>query len=284
VSAQATQAASRRLKWIENRPSHGWLPRIDFRELWFYRDLARFLAVRDMKLRYKQTAIGIGWVVLQPLIAMGIFTGIFGHVAKISSQGLPYPVFVLGGLAVWQYVGTGVGQAAQSLVVDRDLVTKTYFPRLLAPIAAVLPGLVDLGVAIAIVAIVMIIASVGPSLALLTLPAWILATSLTVFGAGIWLAALNVLYRDVRYTLPFMVQIWFYASPIVYPSSLVHGTWRWVYSLNPVAGVIDGFRWSLVGAPAPPVQDLLSLASIIVLILTGVVYFRRVERQFADRI
>ena len=254
MSAQAPAAASRRLKWIENRPSRGWLPRIDFRELWFYRDLARFLAVRDLKLRYKQTVIGIGWVVLQPLIAMGIFTGIFGHVAKIPSQGLPYPVFVLGGLAVWQYVGTGVRESAESLVIDRDLVTKTYFPRLLAPISALLPGLVDLGVAVAIVAFAMIIASVGPGLALLTLPAWILAAVLMVFGVGVWLAALNVLYRDVRYTLAFMIQVWFYASPVVYPSSLVHGTWRWVYPLNPAVGVIDGFRWSLVGAPAPPVQ------------------------------
>ena len=275
---------SRPLKWIENRPSHGWRPRIDFRELWSYRDLARFLAVRDLKLRYKQTAIGIGWVVLQPLIAAGIFTGIFGHVAKVPSQGLPYPVFVLAGLAVWQYAGTGVREVAESLVTDRDLVTKTYFPRLLAPIGALLPGLVDLGVAIAIVAIAMIIASVGPGLELLTLPAWILAAVLMVFGVGIWLAGLNVLYRDVRYTLTFMVQIWIYASPVAYPSSLVHGTWRWVYSLNPAVGVVDGFRWSLVGTPAPPVQDLLSLASIVVLIFTGVVYFRRVERQFADRI
>ena len=274
----------RPLKWTENRPSHGWLPRIDFRELWSYRDLAGFLAARDLKLRYKQTAIGIAWVVLQPLIAMGIFTGIFGHVAKLPSQGLPYPVFVLSGLAVWQYVGAGVREAAESLVTDRDLVTKTYFPRLLAPISALLPGLVDLAVAVAMVVITMIIASVGPSLALVTFPAWILAAVLTVFGVGTWLAALNVLYRDVRYTLTFMIQIWLYASPVVYPSSLVHGIWRWVYALNPAVGVIDGFRWSLVGAPAPPVQDLLSLVSIIVLILTGVVYFRRVERQFADRI
>jgi len=280
----STRPALAELPLTENRPTSGWRPRLDFRELWSYRDLAAILAGRTLKLRYKQTAIGIGWVVLQPLIAIAIFSVIFGKLADLPSEGLPYPVFAMAGLAFWLYFASAVREGAECLVVDRDLVTKTYFPRILAPVAATLPALLDLSVVLVIAGVMLAAYEVAPPVEIVLLPAWIVAGVVVALATSLWLSALNVLYRDVRYALPFMIQVWLYASPVVFPSSLFDGLDRWLYSLNPVVGVIDGFRWSLLGAPAPPTADLVCAAVTLVLLVTGVLYFQRVQKHFADQI
>jgi lipopolysaccharide transport system permease protein len=270
--------------WVENRPSKGWFPRLDPRELWEYRELALFLAVKKLQIRYKQTVLGLAWAVLQPLVAMALFSALFGRLAGLPSDGLPYPVFVFAGLASWVYFSSAVNNAAESLVTDEALVTKVYFPRILAPLASILPGLVDLAVSLVVIAVLMAIYSVAPGPELVFLPFWIFAAVFVAFGAGAWLAALNVLYRDVRIVLAFLLQVWLFASPVIFPSSLVGGTASWFFHINPVAGVIDGFRWSLIGTPAPGPEALVSLAVAVVLVITGVIYFQRVERRFADQI
>jgi lipopolysaccharide transport system permease protein len=268
--------------WVENRPSKGWFPRIDLGELWAYRELAFVLALKDLKVRYKQTFFGIGWALLQPLLGVLIFSVFLGRLAGLPSDGIPYPVFVYAGLAIWIYTSTSVTAAAQSLVDNRELVTKIYFPRLLAPLAAVFPGLVDLMMALAILAVFMAIYGVAPGAAIVLLPAWILAGLMLAIAVGLWLSALNVKYRDVRYALGFLVQVWLFASPVVFPSSLVEGAWRYAFAANPMVAVLDGFRWSLAGAPHPGLDGLISLAVGIVILASGATYFRRVERGFAD--
>jgi lipopolysaccharide transport system permease protein len=281
ASASARSSAN---GWIENRPSTRWLPRLDLRELWAYRELALFLALRDLKLRYKQTAFGVAWAIIQPLGAAVIFTIVFGRLAGLPSDGLPYAVFVFAGMIAWSYVSGSVGAAAESLVEHRTLITSVYFPRLLAPLAAVLPGLVDLAISLVILAVFMATYGVTPGAPLVLLPVWLVALVGTSLAAGFWLSALNVLYRDVRYALGFLIQLWLFASPVVFPSSLVDGDWRYLYSANPLVGALDGFRWSLIGAPAPGTEDLVSLAVGLLLFTSGVVYFRRVERRLGDRI
>ena len=270
--------------WLENRPSTGWLRQLNVRELWLYRELVYHLALRDLKLRYKQTAFGVAWAILQPLLGVLIFSVVFGRLADVPSDGIVYPVFVYAGLVVWVYLSGSVTAAAQSLVEDRDLVTKVYFPRLLAPLAAVLPGLIDLAISLAILALFMIGYGVAPGPALLTLPLWILGAVAVAVGAGLWLSALNALYRDVRYTLAFGIQLWLFISPVVFPSSLVEGGWRFLFSANPAVGVIDGFRWSVIDGPPPGAEDLVSLAACLFLLVSGGIYFRHVERRLADKI
>ena len=272
------------LPWLENRPSTGWLPRVNFRELWLYRDLTYFLALRDLKLRYKQTAFGVAWAILQPLAGVLVFSIVFGRLADVPSDGIDYPVFVYAGLSVWIYLSGAVDAAAQSLVEHRDLVTKVYFPRLLAPLAAVLPGIIDLLIAFAILAVFMAVYGVEPTPALALLPIWVLAATALALAVGLWLSALNALYRDVRYALTFALQLWLFASPVVFPSSLVEGWWRYLFAANPAVGLLDGFRWSLIGGPPPGAEDLVSLGVGVVLMATGATYFRRVERRLADRI
>lgn len=271
-------------RWTENRAPAGWLPRLDVGELWRYRELALVLALRDLKVRYKQTALGITWAVIQPLAAVVIFTIVFGRLADLPSQGLPYAVFVYAGLVLWAYFSGTLDTVAQSLVQNRDLVTKTSFPRLIVPAALVLPALVDLLLSLLVLAVVMAAYGVAPDLAVLLLPAWVAACVAVLLGAGAWLAALNVRYRDVRHTMTFLVQIWLFASPVVYPPSLVEGGWRFVYALNPMAGVLEGFRWSVAGAPAPGTHVFVSLAVALLLLVVGVAYFLRAERRFADLI
>jgi lipopolysaccharide transport system permease protein len=282
LSAEVTRA--RRSEWIENRPSRGWLPRFDLSELLAYRELALLLALRDLKLRYKQTFFGVAWAIIQPLAGVAIFSVVFGHLAKVPSDGLPYPVFAYAGFAVWTYLSTSVTGAAESLAQQEALVTKIYFPRLLAPLAAVLPGLVDLAVSLLVLAVFMAAYTVAPTAALILLPIWVIAAVSVAAAVGVVLSALNVEYRDVRYALPFLLQLWLFASPVVYPSSLFHGVWQYVYSVNPAVAVIDGFRWSLAGGPAPGPEALVSLAAWIVIMGVGLFYFGRVERRFADRI
>jgi lipopolysaccharide transport system permease protein len=277
-------ASSPTREWVENRPSARWLPRLDVRELWAYRELALFLALRDFKLRYKQTVFGVAWAVVQPLAAALVFTIVFGRLAGLPSDGLPYAIFVLAGMVAWSYVSTAVSAASESLVEHRALVTNVYFPRVLAPLAAVLPSLVDLLISLAILAVFMVAYGVAPSGALVLVPLWVVGLVAVALAAGLWLSALNALYRDVRYALGFVIQLWLFASPIVFPSSLVEGGWRYVYSANPLVGAVDGFRWSLLGAPPPGREDIVSLGVGVVLLVTGVLYFQKVERQIADRI
>jgi len=270
--------------WTENRAPSGWLPRLSPAELWSYRELALVLALRELKVRYKQTVFGLAWVIIQPLIAVAIFTIVFGRLAGLPSEGIPYAVFVYSGLVVWGYFSGALQSVAQSLVQNRDLVTKTHFPALIAPVALALPGLADLLVSLGVVAVLMGAYGVAPGVALILLPLWVGASLLVVLAAGLWLSALNVKYRDVRHTMTFLVQIWLFASPVVYASSLVEGAWRYVYALNPMVTVLDGFRWSLVDGPAPGLEALVSLAVAALGLAGGLVYFLRAERRFADLI
>jgi lipopolysaccharide transport system permease protein len=274
-----------RAVWVENRPSRGWFRGLNFGELLRYRELIGFFALKELKVRYKQTLFGVGWAVLQPVAAMGIFTLVFGRFTGLPSDGLPYAVFVLAGLTVWLYFSNTIRTASESLVEDPSLVTKVYFPRVLAPAGAVLPGLVDLGVSLVVLAVLMAALEVGPDAAVLLLPLWILAAVAVALGAGLWLSALNVLYRDVRSIVPFLLQVWLFASPVVFPSSIIdEAPENQLFALNPLVGVLDGFRWSLLDAPPPGPEDLLSLASGLLLVITGLAYFRHAERQFADQI
>jgi lipopolysaccharide transport system permease protein len=268
--------------WTENRPSSGWLPRLDVGELWTYRELALALAKKDLSVRYKQTFFGIAWALLQPVLAVLIFTVIFGRLARLATDGIPYTVFSYAGMILWLYTSSAVNGAAQSLVGSTDLITKIYFPRLIAPVAAILPGLVDLAIAFLLLVGLMIAFGVGPGAAVVLLPLWVLAAVAVALAVAIPLSALNVRYRDVRVALPLLLQVWLFASPVAYSSSLVEGGWRYVYAINPVATVLDGFRWSLVGGPAPGPEGLVSAAVVLVIGFTGLVYFRHAERSFAD--
>jgi lipopolysaccharide transport system permease protein len=268
--------------WTEIRPPRNRIPRLELRGAWDRRDLALVLAQRTLKLRYQQTFLGIGWAVIQPLAGLAIFAVVFGRIVGLQSEGLPYAVFVYPALCVWTYVSTSVTAAALELVEHRELITKVYFPRLLSPAGAMLPGVVDLLLALGVTAILLVVYDLSVSHALILLPVWLLSAALVALAAGVWLSAINVRYRDVRHALPFMLQIWFFASPIVYPSDLVVGASRWLYAVNPLVGVIDGLRWSLIGAPAPPLADLVSLLVLIVVLVSGLYYFRSVEGRFAD--
>ena len=270
--------------WIENRAPEGPLSLLSLEELWRYRELGFVLAARDLKVRYKQTLLGAAWVVLQPVLAAAIFTIVFGRLAGLPSDGVPYAVFVFSGLVVWSFFSGTLTTVAQSLVQNRDLVTKTYFPSLVVPLALALPGLVDLGFSLVVLGVVMAVYGVVPGAALALLPVWALACLLVVLAAGLPLAALNVKYRDVRHTLGFLVQVLLFASPVVYASSLVEGGWRYVYALNPMVAVLDGFRWSTVGGPAPGLEAIVSLAVIVVGLIVGVIVFLRADRHFADLI
>ena len=269
-------------EWVENRPATRWLPRLDVRELWAYRELAYALALRDVKLRYRQTLFGALWALLQPLGAAAIFALVFGRLVDVPSDGLPYPAFVYAGLVIWTYVSNSVDAASRSLVERADLVTKVYFPRLHMPLAAVLPGVLDLGISLLLLGALAFAYGVVPGAAVILLPLWVGAAVLVAFAAGVWLATLNVEFRDVRHALGFIVQVWLFASPVVYPSSLVDGWAAYVFAVNPLVGVLDGFRWSALGGPAPGADALVSLAAGVVLLVTGLVYFRRAERRFAD--
>jgi lipopolysaccharide transport system permease protein len=271
-------------EWRVIRPRSRWWPGLGLGQIWAYRELGLTLALRDLQLRYRQTLLGVAWAVLQPLAAMVAFSWVFGHVAGIPSEGLPYPVFVLAAVVPWFFVSTAVTAAAESLVEHTDLVTRVWFPRLLAPTAAVLAATVDLLIGLLLLVPVMVAYEVAPPVQVLTLPVWLLGAVLVAMAAGFWLAAANVLYRDVRYALTFLLQLWLFVSPVVFPTSLVEGQWRYLFSLNPFVGVVDGFRWALLGAAAPGPELAISASSLALLLLCGIWYFRRVERVFADRI
>jgi lipopolysaccharide transport system permease protein len=281
TASQPTDVRPER-RWTINAPSTRWQG-IDFAEAWRHRELAYFLAQRTLKLRYRQTFFGVAWALLQPLAALLIFGLIFGRFAGLPSDGIPYAAFMYPAMCMWTYASSSVNAASLELVSHQQLVTKVYFPRVLAPLAAMLPGLVDLGLSLVFAAVIMAVTGVTPGPALVLLPLWLAAGVLAVVGVSLWLAALNVRFRDVRQTLPFLTQIWFFLTPVVYSSSIIDDRLlRAVFALNPLVGVMDGIRWSLLAAPPPPAVDLLSALSAIVLLVTGAFYFRAAERRFAD--
>jgi lipopolysaccharide transport system permease protein len=267
--------------WSYIEPPRG-LAAVPLRELWAYRELLYFLVWRDVKVRYKQTAIGAAWAIVQPLLTMVVFSVIFGAFAGIPSDGVPYPVFTFAALLPWQLFANALTGAGNSLVGSQNLITKVYFPRLLVPLAAVLGGLVDFAVAFAILLGLMAWFGVMPTAAVVTLPLFVLLALAAALAAGLWLSALNVRYRDVRYTIPFLTQLWMYATPVVYPSSIVPEPWRALLGLNPLAGVVEGFRWALLGAPAPGPLLWVSVAVVAALLAGGLIYFQRMESSFAD--
>ena len=252
-------------------------------ELWEYRELLYFLTWRDIKVRYKQTALGAAWAIIQPFFTMVVFSLFFGRLAKLPSEGVPYPLFSFAALVPWTFFANGLTQSANSVVLSQNLVTKIYFPRLAIPIATVLAGAIDFVLAFVILLGLMLFYGTMPTLQALWVIPFSLLALVTALGVGFWLSALNVQYRDVRYVVPFLVQIWLFATPIAYPSSLLSEPWRTLYALNPMVGVVEGFRWALIGAGDPPGSMLwVSVILVVVLFLGGVEYFRRMERTFAD--
>jgi lipopolysaccharide transport system permease protein len=266
-------------------PPSGWWA-IPFGELWEYRELVYFFVWRDIKIRYKQTAIGAAWAVLQPFLTMLIFSLFFGALAHIPSQGLPYPIFYYSALLPWMYFAASLQNATNTIVENQRVITKVYFPRLALPISAVLSGLVDFTISFLMFVAMMAYYHIHPTLAVFWMPVFLLMAVLTALGMGLWLSALNAIYRDVRYVVPFLVQFWMFASPVVYPSSLVSArwpNWAWLYGLNPMVGVIEGFRWSLTGHGDPPGRlVLISAGVVLVVLLSGLAYFQRMETTIAD--
>jgi lipopolysaccharide transport system permease protein len=263
-------------------PSKGWVP-LNIRDLWEYRELLFFLIWRDIQVRYKQTVLGAAWAVLQPVLTMLVFSIFFGRLAGMPSDGIPYPVFVYAALLPWQLFAYALTESGNSLVANQQLVTKVYFPRLLIPISAVLAGLVDFAISFVVLLGLMLYYGIVPTLAILTLPVFLLFALVTALAVGLWLSALNVEYRDVRYTLPFLTQFWLFATPIAYSSSLVPEPWRALYGLNPMAGVVEGFRWALLGkAGSLDSMVFVSVVVVIALLVGGLAYFRRMEKTFAD--
>jgi lipopolysaccharide transport system permease protein len=263
-------------------PSRGWLS-LNLRELWHYRELLYFLTWRDIKIRYKQTALGVAWAVLQPLITMVIFSVIFGQLAKLPSDGIPYPVFSYAALLPWGLFAGALQRAGVSLVSNSNLITKVYFPRLVIPISAVAAGLVDFGISFIVLLGLMFYYRIMPTWTILIIPLFVLLAVLTALAVSLWLSALNVQYRDVQYMIPFLIQAWMYASPVAYSVGLIpSGIWRIIYGLNPLAGVIQGFRWALLGGNPPDELMAISVGMVLVLLFTGLFYFRHMERTFAD--
>jgi len=263
-------------------PKTGWVP-VDFREIWNYRELLYFLTKRDIKVRYKQTVLGGLWAVIQPAFTMLVFTLFFGRLAKMPSDGLPYPIFVYAGLLPWTYFANAVSASGNSLVGSSNLITKVYFPRIVVPASAALAGLLDFFIALFVLAALMIWYQVLPGPGIFLFPFLVALTFLCAVGVGLWLSALNVQYRDIRYAIPFLVQVWMFVSPVIYPVSLVHGNYQWLLALNPMGGVIHAYRASLLGHQ-PIDWGLLGLSTLIILalFLGGLYYFRRMEKVFAD--
>lgn len=267
---------------VRVEPSRGWVS-LRLKELWEYRELLYFLVWRDVKVRYKQTALGATWAIIQPFFTMVVFSLFFGRLAKVPSDGVPYPIFSYTALVPWTFFAYGLSQASNSVVTSSNLITKVYFPRLIIPIATVLSGVVDFALAFLVLFGMMLYYGVAPTFNVLWLPVFLLLALVTALGVGLWLSALNVKYRDVRYVVPFITQFWMFATPIAYSSSLLSEPWRTIYGLNPMVGVVEGFRWALLGTnTAPgPIIAVSSLAALIILI-GGAFYFRRLEKTFAD--
>jgi len=264
------------------KPSKGWIS-LKLKELWEYRELLYFMAWRDIKVRYKQTVLGAAWAIIQPFFTMVIFSIFFGRLAKVPSDGLPYPIFAYTALVPWTFFANGLNQASNSLVGSANLIKKVYFPRLVVPISSVISGVVDFVLAFAVLLGMMLFYGFAPTVNILWLPLFILLIFVTALGVGFWLSALNVQFRDVRYTVPFLTQFWLFATPIAYPSSLLSEPWRTLYGINPMVGVVEGFRWALLGTDtAPGAIILVSSLVALALLVGGAFYFKRLERSFAD--
>ncbi len=267
---------------IRIEPPKG-LASLNLKDVWEYRELLYFLTWRDIKVRYKQSVLGVGWALLQPLLTMIIFTFVFGRFAGVPSDGMPYPLFSLAALLPWQYFASAVGRSGVSLVNSANLITKVYFPRLIVPLSAALAPAVDFAITLTMLCALMFYYGVAPTANVVFLPAFLLLAFTAAMAVSLWLSALNVRYRDVGYVIPFMVQIWMFISPVAYPSSLVPEQWRFLYALNPMAGVIEGFRWALFGkGQAPDAVVGLSVAVTLVVLLGGLFFFQKIEQTFAD--
>jgi lipopolysaccharide transport system permease protein len=263
-------------------PSKGWAA-LHLEDLWRFRELLYFMVWRDLKVRYKQTALGASWAILQPVLTMVIFSIIFGRYAGMPSDSLPYPIFTFTALLPWNYFANAFTTAGNSLITNTQLISKVYFPRLIIPVATTLVGLVDFMLAFVVLGLMMVYYRIWPTWNVIFLPAFLALAVITALGVGLWLSALNVQFRDIRYVIPFLAQFWLYATPVAYSSSIIPDRWRWLYGLNPMAGVVEGFRWALLGKAETP--GLLLLASTIVALVicvSGIFYFRRTERGFAD--
>jgi lipopolysaccharide transport system permease protein len=281
VATEVTIESARVSDWVENRPGRGfgWG---GVHALWEYRELLLFLAVRDLKVRYKQAVFGIAWAAFQPLAGVAVFTVVFHQLAGVDTAGVPYPIFAFAGLAAWSYVSTSTTESTESLVRNAALVTKVYFPRAVAPVAATLPGLVDLLVSLIVLAVLMLINGYAPGASLLALPLAVAALLVIPVGVGLWLSALNVQYRDIRLVIAFLIQLWLFASPVAYPIDAVPERWRLLYACNPAVGGLDLFRWSLLATPLHAPTVAVSLLAAAMVVISGFLYFHRVERRFAD--
>lgn len=280
-----TQTNVAPLPVIRIQPSSGWVS-LKVRELWEYRELLYFLTWRDIKVRYKQTVLGAAWAIIQPFLTMVVFSLFFGKLAGMPSDNIPYPIFAYAALVPWTFFANGLLQSSNSLVGNTNLIKKVYFPRLVIPISGVIGGLPDFAISFGVLLAMMVYYGLYPSaISILWLPVCLALSFIIALGAGLWLSALNVEYRDVRYVIPFLTQFWMFATPIVYPSSLLHEPWKTVYGLNPMVGVVEGFRWTLLGKGNPPGAMFgVSFLAATVILITGAFYFRRMEKTFADLI
>ena len=264
------------------QPSKGWVS-LKLYELWEYRELLYFLTWRDIKVRYKQTVLGAAWAIIQPFFTMVVFSLFFGKLARMPSDDIPYPIFSYAALVPWTFFANGLSQSSTSLVGSANLIKKVYFPRLVVPISSVISGAVDFALAFVVLLGMMLFYGIVPTAAVFWLPLLLLLALVTSLGIGLWLTAMNVQFRDVRYAVPFLVQAWMFATPIAYPSSLLDEPWRTLYGINPMAGVVEGFRWALLGTETAPGPIVLVSALVAVgLLISGAFYFRRMEKTFAD--
>jgi lipopolysaccharide transport system permease protein len=267
---------------IRIEPSRGWVS-LRLHELWEFRELLYFLAWRDIKVRYKQTALGVAWAIIQPFFTMVIFSIFFGKLGRIPSDGIPYPLFAYAALVPWTFFAHGLNQSSNSLVTGAQLIKKVYFPRLVVPVAAVLSGVVDFILAFIVLLGMMLYYGLAPTANIVWLPAFLLLALITSLGVGLWLSTLNVQYRDVRHAVPFITQFWLFLTPIAYPSTLLSEPWRTLYGLNPMAGVVEGFRWALLGTDTQPkAMIFVSCLMALAILIAGAFYFRRMEKTFAD--
>ncbi len=266
------------------KPSRGWAA-LNLRELWLYRELIFFMTWRDLKVRYKQTLLGASWAILQPFLTMVIFSIFFGNLAKVPSDGVPYPIFSYTALVPWILFSKALQDASRSLVANSHMITKVYFPRMILPLSSIMAGVVDFLIAFVVLLGMMVFFNIFPTVNVWVLPLFLLLALVTAVGVGLWLSALNVLFRDINYILPFLTQFWMYLTPVAYPSSMIPAEWQVIYALNPMTGVVEGFRWALLGTGQPPgIMTLVSSITAVVLLISGMFYFKRMERLFADMV
>lgn len=282
MNAAHTNAIAAEPPVLHIAPPHGWWE-VDFRELWQFRELIYFFVWREIKIRYKQTAIGAAWAILQPALAMIVFALFFGKLAHMPTEGLPILVFYYAALLPWMYFANSLSNATSAMVLNQSMITKVYFPRLALPVSVVLSGLLDFAIGCLLLIPLLAYYRIRPGLPLLWFPIFLFLIVLMAVGAGLWLSAMNAMYRDVRYVVPFLIQLWLFGSPVAYASSIVPAKWRWLYGLNPMAGVLEGFRWSLTGHGDPPGRLLIvSVAIMLAVLATGLFYFQKMEGTIAD--